>query len=111
MKMNALDEKCTELLQTLQSISVDINNDKGCLICSAFQSLKYKNSFCLISEWETQNDLYRHIRSDRFTVLLGAGTLFNRPLEVLIHAVSSTAGMEVVRAVRGNNKGGDNETN
>jgi quinol monooxygenase YgiN len=109
MKMNTLTEKHTEFLQTVQPITALIGNEKGCLSCNAFQDLENDNSFCLINAWETQDDLDRHIRSDRFSVLLGARTLLSRPPDVAIHAVSSTTGMEVVRAARRNNKGGDYE--
>jgi quinol monooxygenase YgiN len=52
--------------------------------------LRY-DSFChidgitvsnLIEEWETREDLDRHIRSERFTVLLETRSLLAKPLEM-----------------------------
>jgi quinol monooxygenase YgiN len=101
LKMNTLPEKRREFLQTLQSVSTLIRNEKGCLSCNAFQDLENENSFCLIDTWETRDDLDQHIQSDRFAVLLGTKTLLSRPMEVAIHEVSATGGMEAVEAVRG----------
>ena len=101
LKMNTLPEKRKEFLQTLQTVCALIRNEKGCLRCNAFQDLENENSFRLIDTWETRNDLDQHIRSDRFAVLLGTKTLLSRPLEIAIHVVSATTGMEAVEAVRG----------
>jgi quinol monooxygenase YgiN len=101
LKMNTLPEKRREFLQTLQVVCALIRNEKGCLNCNAFQDLENENSFRLVYTWENRDDLNKHIRSDRFAVLLGTKTLLSRPLEIAIHMVSVTAGMEAVEAVRG----------
>ena len=101
LKMNTLPEKRREFLQTLQVLCTFIRNEKGCLSCNTFQDLENGNSFRLAYMWENRDDLDQHLRSDRFGVLLGTKTLLSRPLEIAIHMVSVTAGMEAVEAVRG----------
>ena len=65
-----------------------------------FCDIEGKTVFNLMEEWETREDLNRHIRSERFSVLLGTKSLLAKPLEIKIHTVSRSEGAEVVKALR-----------
>jgi quinol monooxygenase YgiN len=99
--MKALMEKRTEMIQTLLSMIEPAGKEKGCLSYDVFYDLEDNLVFSLIEEWETREDLDRHIRSERFSVLLGTKSLLAKPSEINIHTVSHSEGMEVVNAVRG----------
>ena len=98
--MNALLEKRTEVMQTLLSMIDPTENGRGCLSCYVSRDLEDNNVFSLIEEWETREDLDNHIRSDRFSVLLGTKSLLCEPQQIEIHTVSQSEGMEVVTATR-----------
>ena len=100
IEMNARPAKRKELLQTLHAVIQQIRKEKGCAKCSACQDIENENIFSLIEEWTTQQDIDNHLRSDIFTVLLGAKNLLNVPLEIRFNAVSSATGMETVKAAR-----------
>jgi len=99
--MKALMGKQTEMMQTLLSMIEPAAKEKGCLSYDAFCYLEDNHVFSLIEEWETREDLDRHIRSERFSVLLGTKSLLAKPLEMEIHTVSHSEGAEVVNALRG----------
>ena len=99
--MKALMEKRTETMQTLLSMIEPAGKEKGCLSYDVFCDIEGKKVFNLIEEWETREDLDRHIRSERFSVLLGTKSLLAKPLEMKIHTVSRSEGVEVVNALRG----------
>jgi len=99
--MNALMEKRTEVMQTLLSMIEPTENERGCLSCHVFRDIEEKNEFDLIIEWETRADLDPYIRSDRFSVLLGTKSLLLKPLQIGIHTVSLSEGMEAVNDCRG----------
>ena len=101
IEMNARPAKRKELSQTLHALIQELRKEKGCIKCSACQDIETENSFHLIEEWETNQHLDNHLRSELFTVLLGAKNLLSEPLEIKFNAVSSITGMEVVKAVRG----------
>ena len=101
IEMNARPAKRKELLQTLHAVIQQIRKEKGCAKCSACQDIENENIFSLIEEWTTQQDIDNHLRSDIFTVLLGTKNLLSEPLEIKFFSVSSTAGMEAVKATRG----------
>jgi quinol monooxygenase YgiN len=99
--MNSLIEKRTEVMQTLLSMIEPTENGKGCLSCHVFRDIEDKNVFSLIQKWETREDLDDHIKSDRFSVLLGTKSLLCEPQQIEIHTVSQSEGMETVYAARG----------
>ena len=99
--MNVLPEKQKEVMQTLLSMIAPAGKEKGCLRFDVFSNIEGKTVFNLIEEWETREDLDRHIRSERFSVLLGTKSLLAKPLEMKIHTVSHSEGAEVVSALRG----------
>ena len=99
--MNVLLEKQKEVTQTLLSMIETAGKEKGCLSYDVFCDIEGKTVFNLIEEWETREDLDLHIRSERFSVLLGTKSLLTKPLEMKIHTVSHSEGAEVVNALRG----------
>ena len=99
--MNVLPEKHKEVMQTLLSMNETAGKEKGCLSHDVFCGIEGKTVFNLIEEWETREDLDRHILSERFSVLLGTKSLLATPLEMKIHTVSNSEGDEVVNALRG----------
>ncbi|MFC1821609.1 putative quinol monooxygenase [Thermodesulfobacteriota bacterium] len=99
--MQALMEKRTEMEQTLFSMIEPTRNEKGCMSYDIFCDINGETVFNLIEEWKTREDLDNHIRSERFSVLLGAKSLLEKPLEMKIHTVSRSEGAEVVNALRG----------
>ena len=101
ISMQALMEKRTEIMQTLLSMIEPVRKERGCLSYDVFYGIDGQRVFNLIEEWETREDLDRHIRSDRFSVLLGTKSLLAKPLEMKIHTVSHSEGAEVLNTLRG----------
>jgi quinol monooxygenase YgiN len=98
--MNVLPEKQKEVMQTLLSMIEPPGKDSGYLSYGIFCDIENKNVFNLISEWKTREDLNDHIKSYRFSVLLGTKSLLSEPPQILIHTVSDSEGMEAIDAVR-----------
>ena len=100
--MKVLMEKRTEMMQTLLSLIEPSGKENGCLCYDVFCDLEDNHAFSLIEEWETREDLDLHIRSERFSVLLGTKSLLAKPSGISIHTVSHSEGVEVVNALRRN---------
>ena len=99
--LNALPGKRRELSLTLLSMMERATGEKGCLAYEVFCDIEGKPVFHLIEDWETREDLERHICSDSFSVLLGAKSLLTEHLAIKIHTVSHSEGVEVVNFLRG----------
>jgi quinol monooxygenase YgiN len=98
--MNVLPEKQKEVMQTLLSMVESPEKKGGYLSYGIFCDIEDKNVFNLISEWKTRKDLDDHIKSYRFSVLLGTKSLLCEPPKIEIHTVSHSEGIEAVNSVR-----------
>jgi len=98
--MNALPEKQKEVRQTLLSIMAPPGKDSGYLSYGIFCDIEDQNVFNLISEWKTRRQLDHHMRSDRFSVLLGTKSLLCEPLQIRIFTVADSKGIEAVHSAR-----------
>jgi quinol monooxygenase YgiN len=94
IRMKVLSEKRMELLQTIVSLIGSIRTEKGCKRCGFFQSMEDENRFCLLEEWDTQENMMSHLKSGRFKVLRGAMNLLKEPYEMKFHTVLQLAGTE-----------------
>jgi len=57
------------------------------LRCNFCQNLENENEFYLLEEWDTQESLKSHLRSDRFKVLRGAMVLLKESYEMMMNIV------------------------
>jgi quinol monooxygenase YgiN len=98
--INVLPEKQKEVLLTLLSLMKLPEKEKGCLSYGIYADIEDENVFNLISEWQTRQHLDQHMRSDRFSVLLGIKSLLAEPVKIQIVTVSDSEGIEAVNSVR-----------
>jgi quinol monooxygenase YgiN len=94
IKMNVRPEKRKELRQTIRSIVQEVRKENGCVDSTFYQNSENENDFFLFEEWENRQVLDDHLRSDGFTVLMGARSLLSRPPEIMIHSVSHSSGLD-----------------
>ena len=97
IKMNVRPEKRKELRQTIRSIVQEVRKENGCVDSTFYQNSENENDFFLFEEWENRQVLDDHLRSARFTVLMGARSLLSRPPEIMIHTVSNSSELEAVK--------------
>jgi quinol monooxygenase YgiN len=94
--MNVLSEKRMELSQAIASLSVSTRMEKGCQRCDFCRSIEDENRFFLLEEWDTQENLKKHLKSEHFKVIRGAMNLLQEPFEMMFHTVFYQAGMEKI---------------
>ena len=83
--MKVLSEKRLELSQTIALLIVSIRTEKGCKRCDFCQSMEDENELWLLEEWDTQENLKSHLKSERFRILRGAMNLLKEPYEIMFH--------------------------
>jgi len=96
IRMKAPFEKRMELSQTITSLSGSIRKEKGCNRCDFCQSVEDENRLFLLEEWDTQENLKAHMRSDNFRVLRGGMSLLKEPYERTFHTAFYPEGMKEV---------------
>jgi quinol monooxygenase YgiN len=100
IKMSVPADKRMEVLQTIKSLLDPIRNEPGCLSCYCSVDAEAENIIILRQEWNTNKDLAAHLKSDHFSILLGAMKLLCIEPEVRFNTIASTAGEEAITAVR-----------
>ena len=93
IRMKVLAEKRKELSQTITLLICSLRAEKGCRRCDFCRSMEDKNELCLLEEWDTQENLNSHLKSERFKVLRGALNLLQEPYEMMVYTVLHPAGM------------------
>ena len=83
--MKVLSEKRMELSQTIALLIGSIRTEKGCNRFDFCQSMEDENELCLLGEWDTQENLKSHLKSERFRILRGAMNLLQEPYEMMFH--------------------------
>jgi quinol monooxygenase YgiN len=92
--MNVLPDKRMELSQTISSLSSSTRMEKGCQRYDFCRSIEDENRFFLLEEWDTQENLKNHLKSEHFKVIRGAMNLLQEPYETMFHTVFRPTGME-----------------
>ena len=98
--LDVIPEKQLEVTQTLLSMIEPVVKEAGCLSYAVFCDIEDKNRFSMMGEWETREDLNHHFMSHRFGALLGTKSLLDTPIQIQIHTVSQSEGMEAIEAAR-----------
>ena len=106
LKMVVRPEKREDLIEIIRGILEPTRVEKGCLDYHLYQDFEDANTFVVLEQWATQQDLERFVRSNNYRQLLAAMDLLAEPPEVKINAISYTAGLEAIKAVRENGHNG-----
>jgi quinol monooxygenase YgiN len=96
IRMKVLSEKRLELSQTIASLTGSIRMEKGCNRSDFCRGMEDENRLFLLEEWDTEENLKSHLKSEHFRVLRGAMNLLKEPYEMMFHTVFHPAGMEEI---------------
>ena len=73
--------------------------ERGCISYCFYEDIENKNTFALVEEWKTRDDLERHVRTDNYRRLLALMDLLSEPPQLQFNTVSQTTGMELLSTV------------
>lgn len=93
--LRAHPEKRDEFLQTMNSLQCGLKQETGFLKSSFFHDMSDLNVFHLVEEWETNDSMERYIRSERFSILMGALKVLCVESEVRYHISSDKLGVKI----------------
>lgn len=101
VKITPYPGKWKEVIDILLSMSGPTRVASGCLDCSLAQEENEESRTILYIElWNSWENLRCHIRSRKYSRLLGALDLSGIPPEVNFYQISDVKGMEVIEAER-----------
>jgi quinol monooxygenase YgiN len=77
--------KHEEFLQVIQSIQNDLKAETGLKKSALYRDMNDLSTFYLIEEWVTQAAMEQHLRSERFSVLMGILKVLCADSEIKFH--------------------------
>lgn len=93
-------ERREEALRIARSLLGPTSAAPGCVGCGFYTDTQNERTLCYVEEWETEEDLQRHIQSDDYRKFLALIDLSSEPPDLKFHRVSETFGIEYVGRVR-----------
>jgi quinol monooxygenase YgiN len=94
--LKVIKGKGEEFLQTVRSLRERLKQEEGFFKCTVYQDVTDESTFNLIEEWNTQDHLDNHLKSDLFGVLIGALKVLSEESEVKYRFVSHKEGSKVL---------------
>lgn len=95
----APEEKRAEILDVLLCLKGPTEVSPGCRTCEILQDVEHANVLTCFQEWDTQEDLEQHLRSERFRHLLPYLELSLEPPKVGFSTIDQVRGIEFMIGV------------
>lgn len=88
------------MLSVLRSVQGPTQAQPHCISCQVLEEDGYEQAILYIEQWESEEDLRRHLRSELYARLLAAAELSRVKPEFKFHYISETRGLELIEAAR-----------
>ncbi len=103
--------KTDEFVNSMRLFSRRIRKQKGCLGYGVYRDSEKENTYTLVGEWKTRQDMERHFRTQDFEVLIGAARVLGETFAMNICNASKTGGYELAKelitSIQRKSKGAD----
>ena len=100
VRLTLTPERQDEMLRTMRSLLGPTRVKPGCIGCTLYREVENENAVALVEEWESEHDLYKHIRSYEYRVILALMDMSKDPPEIKFRTVSDMAAMVTIRSIR-----------
>jgi quinol monooxygenase YgiN len=89
-----------EMIKVFWLLLGPVRVEPGCVACQLYQEVANEDVLLYVEEWETPEQLERHMRSARYERLLALMEASAQPPVLRYHTVSAARGLEYLEAVR-----------
>jgi len=93
-------ERRQEAMRIVRSLLGPTGAAPGCTSCGFYTDAQNENTLCYVEDWDTEEDLQRHILSDDYRKFLALIDLSSEPPDLKFHVVAETFGIEYLSRVR-----------
>ena len=97
LKIEIKPFKPDEFVSSMRSFLPKICKQKGCLDFSVYRDSNRENTYIVVGEWKTRQDMEKHFQTQEFELLIGAVRVLGETFEMNIAEVSKTGGFELAR--------------
>jgi quinol monooxygenase YgiN len=104
MRITASENQNGEIVRLLRSLIEPTRVETGCISCGLYKDLHDPGIIVWAEEWNTQDDLERHVRSPQYKKILAAFDMSNAQPYMRFNTVVETKGMQLIAEARGKEK-------
>ncbi|HBT88315.1 antibiotic biosynthesis monooxygenase [Desulfobacter sp.] len=90
----------TEALEILGSMTEQIKVETGCIDCRLYRGIQSPHAILFEQSWDREEDVLKHLNSDRFTKVLLVLEMAMEPPEVRFDCIHRSHGMEFITFAR-----------
>lgn len=101
LRLFPVREQRRQLLALLRSLQGPTQAQPHCRTCRLYEEDGADEALLYLEEWDSKQELERHVRSAAYRRLLEAMDLSRACPELSFHLVTETHGMELVQSLRG----------
>jgi quinol monooxygenase YgiN len=94
--LHARPGKRQELLQAIGELKNKIASETGCVDCQVYQNPENPRDFVIFEQWENEEQASAHASSENMAVLVGAGSVLTRIIDVTLSKDPATTTIEQV---------------
>ena len=89
--------KADEFIDSICSISAEINKENGCLSYKVYRDIKEENSYCVVGEWKTHQAMEKHFKTKKFELLVGAVRVLGESIEIITADFLETGNLKLAQ--------------
>jgi quinol monooxygenase YgiN len=93
-------EKQNEVLEILGSLNEQIQFEPGCISCRLYRGVEDEPAILFEEVWTSDEDLQRHLRSDKYHRILLAVEMAAAPPEIRFDTIAHSSGVETIERAR-----------
>ncbi len=101
IRITASENPDGEIVRVLRSMIEPTRVETGCISCGLYQDLHDPGVIIWVEEWNTQDDLERHLRSPQYKKILAAFDMSDGQPDMRFNTVVETKGMQLIAEARG----------
>ena len=101
----AKENKINELCSSLRPLSDEIRKVKGCLSYCVSRDLEKAATYYISAEWDTQDAMVEHFRSQNFKILLGAALVLCESFKMTVAEAIEIGGLELAKSMTASQEG------
>ncbi len=106
LKFTVVQEKRQAVLETLRAMERRTQGKLGCMECGVYEKAGNGDDTILyLEKWGSKEDLYRHIKSDSYILVLTVMEFASREPEIYFHEIPETGRLELIKALRSRDPG------
>lgn len=92
------ENKIDEFVRNIHSLWFKFLKEEKCLSYRVCREFEKENTFCMIAEFVSHEDMENHFKTREFEVLVGASNVLGKELKIVISEVVAKGGSDLVKS-------------